>query len=77
MNIETYLEDVATGVMRMMQATRQENQTITFKDKEGNLKSFMALFYFDDPEYNKRVYDAMVAEALLIDEERDGKEKEE
>lgn len=71
MNTNKFLEDVSAGVMRVMLASRQENALITYKNKDKSLKSFMAVMYFDNPEYNQRVLDAMVAEAQKIDQERE------
>lgn len=70
MNVNQFLEDISSGVFRVLGVARQETALIKHNNEDGTVKAFIAALYFDDPELNQRVIDAIVAEVQNIEKER-------
>lgn len=74
-NIDTFLKDTSKGIMRMMAYAQRATALIVDKNEDGLPKNAMVLLYFDNPEHNQRVLDAIKRVGEEIDaEEEDGQE---
>jgi hypothetical protein len=69
MNIDVFLEDTSSGILRMMQAAQKPTAVIQHKNKDGSLKAATIVLYYDEPKHNQRIVDLILNEGRLIDQE--------
>ena len=74
-NIDVFLKDTFKGILRMMAYAQRATAMMVDKNENGLAKSAMILLFYDNPEHNQRILDAVKKVGEEIDAEEENTEQ--